>query len=53
MKENNCSHKLRYKGYLKLICKCLSDNIYNELTCIRIPYRKITCVCGKTHMMVV
>ena len=52
MKGSNYSHKLRYKGYLELICKCLSQNMYTELTCMRIPYGKITYIYGKTHLTV-
>ena len=33
-----------YDKYLKLICKCLSDDMYIELTHVRIPYGEITCV---------
>ena len=46
MKENSYSHKLRYDGYLKLIYRCLSDDIYIEL----ILYRKIICVNKKIHV---
>ena len=53
MKENSCSHKLRYEGYLKLICRCLSDNMYIKLTHVRISYRVISCVYGKSHIKVV
>jgi hypothetical protein len=49
---NNCSHKLRYEGYLELICRCLSDNMFTELSRMRTPYGEITCVYGKTHMTV-
>ena len=38
MKESNCSHKLRHEEYLELICRYLSDDLYNELTCMRISY---------------
>jgi hypothetical protein len=44
---------LRYDGYLELICKCLSDDMFTELTCIRIPYEKITRVYGKAHATIV
>ena len=53
MKKNRCSHKLRYEGYLELICRCLLYDMYTELTCKRILYGKITCVYAKTHVMVV
>jgi hypothetical protein len=53
MKENSCSHKLRYEGYLKLICRCLSDDMYIKLTHVRISYRVISCVYGKSHIKVV
>jgi len=32
MKENNYFYKLRYEGYLELICKCLTDYMYTKLT---------------------
>jgi hypothetical protein len=52
MKESNCSHKLRHEEYLELICKYLSDDLYNELTCMRISYGEITYVYGKAHVTV-
>jgi hypothetical protein len=52
MKGSNCSHKLRYKEYLKLICSCLSQDMYTEMTCMRISYGEITYVYGKAHMTV-
>jgi len=36
------SRKLMYKKYLELICKCLLDDMYTELTCIIIPHGEIT-----------
>jgi hypothetical protein len=30
--------------HIELICKCLSDNMYIKLTCMRILYEEITCV---------
>ena len=53
MKGSSCSHKLGYKRYLKLICKCLLDDMYTELTRMRISYKEITCVYEKTHVTVV
>jgi hypothetical protein len=44
MKESGCSHKLRYEGYLELMCRCLSNNIYIELSHIRISYGEIICL---------
>ena len=31
-----------YNGYLELICRCLSNDIYIELIIMRISYEKIT-----------
>ena len=53
MKGNSFSYKLRYERYLKLICRCLLDNIYTELTYKRILYGEITYVYEKTHVIVV
>ena len=53
MKGNNCSHKLRYERYLKLIYRCLSNNMYTNLTYIRILYGENIHVYGKTHMIVI
>ena len=53
MKENNFSHKLRYERYLELIYKCFSNYMYTELTCMKIPYKKIIYVYEKAHMTVV
>ena len=52
MKENSCSHNLRYEGYLKLIYRCLSHDMYTKLTRMRIQYEEITCVYGKAHVTV-
>jgi hypothetical protein len=30
MKESSCSHKLRYEGYMELICGYLSNDIYTD-----------------------
>jgi hypothetical protein len=49
MKVRSCSHKLRYEKYLELICRCLSDYIYTELTRMRIPYGEIIRVYEKAH----
>jgi len=46
-------HKLRYKRYLELICRCLSDFMLNELTRIRIVYGDIIYVYEKAHVTVV
>ena len=53
MRKSNCSYKLRYKGYLELICKCLSQDMYTKLTCMKITYGDITYVYEKTHVTVV
>jgi len=53
MKEISCSYKLRYEGYLELICKCLSEDMYTKLTCIRILYGEIICIYGEAYMTVV
>ena len=53
MKGRSCSHKMKYEGYLKLICICLSDDMYTELAYKKIPYGGIVYVYGKTIMIVV
>jgi tRNA pseudouridine-54 N-methylase len=53
MKRSSCSHKLGNEGYLELICRCLSDDIFTELTRMKISYEEIICVYGKTHVMIV
>ena len=53
MKGSSYPKKLRYEGYLELIYKCLLDDMYTELTRMRILYCDITCVYEKAHMMVV
>jgi len=53
MKKNSYSYKLRYEGYLELICRCLSDDMYTKLTHMKISYRVISCVYGKSHIKVV
>ena len=50
--KNNYSHKLMYEGYLKLICRILSDDMYTKLTRLRIVYKEITCIYEKTHVIV-
>ena len=37
MKGSNCSHKIRYKRYFELIYRCLSDDMYTELTSVLRP----------------
>ena len=53
MKRSSCSNKLRCEEYLKLICKCLSDDMYIQLACKRIPYAESTYVYRKANMIVV
>ena len=53
MKGSSCPKKLRYEGYLELIYKYLLDDIYTELTRMKILYGDITCVYEKAHIMVV
>ena len=53
MKGSNCSCKSMYKGYLELICICLSYNIYTKMTHVRIPYGDITYAYGKAHVTIV
>jgi len=53
MKRNGCSYKLSYKKYLELICKCLSQDMYTELICMKILYREITYVYEKAHVTIV
>ena len=52
MKGNICSHKPKYKGYLELICRCLLDEMYTELTRMKISYKEITYLYKKAHVMV-
>ena len=52
-KKKSYSHKLRYEGYIEIICRCLCDDMYTELTRIRISYGEITCVNGKAYILVV
>ena len=52
MKGSNCSHKLRYERYLKLIYKCLLDYMYTKLTHMRILYGEITSIYRKPHMII-
>ena len=52
MKGNNWSHKVRFGGYLKLICICLLEDIYTELTRKIISFEMIIYVYGKTYMIV-
>ena len=40
------------EGYLKLICRCLSNDMYTKLTRKRILYGDITYVYGKTYVIV-
>ena len=47
------SYKQRYMGYLKLIYKCLPDDMYAELTRKRILYVEIIHVYGNVHVIVV
>ena len=44
-----CSYKLKYKRYLKLIYKCLLDDINIELTRKRISNGEIIYVYRKAH----
>jgi hypothetical protein len=41
MKRSSYSYKLGYEEYLKLICRYLLDDMYIELSCMKIPYKKI------------
>ena len=52
-KGRNCSYKQRYMEYLKLIYKCLLDDMYAELTRKRILYVEIIHVYGNVHVIVV
>jgi len=38
---------------MKVFCRCLSDDMYTELTRTEISYREITFIYGKTHVIVV
>jgi hypothetical protein len=53
MKGSSFSRMSGYKEYLELICGCLSYDIYTKMTRVRIPYRDITYIYGKAHVMVV
>jgi hypothetical protein len=53
MKGSNCSHKLRYGEYIKLMCRCLLDDMYNELTRMKISYGEITYVYENAYVIIV
>jgi hypothetical protein len=53
MKESNYSHKLIYEKYPELICRCLLDDMYIELTHKRISYEDITYIYRKIHVIIV
>ena len=53
MKGSNCSYKLRYERCIELICRCLSDDMYTELTHMKISYGEIIYVYEKAYVMVV
>jgi hypothetical protein len=53
MKENNYFYKPRYEGYLKLICKYLTDDMHTKLTRKRILYEEITYAYGNVFVIVV
>ena len=53
MKESSYSHKLGYEEYLELIYRCLLNDMFIELTCIRILYVEITYIYEKTHVTIV
>jgi len=41
-----------YKVYQELICKCLSNGMYTELTHMGIPYDEIIYIYRKAHVVV-
>jgi hypothetical protein len=43
------SHKPRYERYLKLIYKCLLDDMYTELSRKKIQYGEIIYIYRKAH----
>ena len=53
IKKKSYSQKLRYEGNIEIICRCLCDDMYIELTRIRISYGEITCVNGKAYILIV
>ena len=53
MKGSNYFYMSRYKEYLKLIYKCLLNDMYTELAHMRISYREIAYVYVKAHVTVV
>jgi hypothetical protein len=53
VKWSSCSYKMKYKGYLELIYRCLLNVMYSELTGKRISYEEITYVYEKAHVIVV
>ena len=52
MKRNNYSHKMRCEESMKLIYIFLLNDMYTELTHMKIQYKKITYVYEKTHVTV-
>lgn len=53
IEKNNCFYKLRYKEFLELICKCLSNDKYIELTLKKILYKNIIYVYKKAHIIII
>jgi hypothetical protein len=53
VKWNNYSYKLKYDKYLELVYRCLSNYMYIKTIRMRISYGEITCVYGKSHVIVV
>jgi hypothetical protein len=50
MKRNNYSHKLRCEGYVELICRCFSNDVYTKLTCIKnFVWRDHQCLWKGSH----
>ena len=45
--KSSLSHKWRYEGYMILVCRYFSDDIYTELTYKRIPCEEITYIYRK------
>ena len=52
MEGSICSLKLKYDEYLEKICRYLLDDIYTNMTRVKILYGEIACIYIKAHVMV-
>ena len=52
MEGSICSLKLKYDEYLEKIYRYLLDDIYTNMTRVRILYGEIACIYIKAHVTV-